>query len=135
MATSLVKAALAALIAGGAAALAVPVHAQNAPENGVLTIYGDQKCPTDQNGNEIVVCRRRGADEQYRIPKDLRELKVTPENQAWAARDQAVLDAGQTGLGGCSTVGAEGPTGCLLKQARAAKREREEQKKAQADIP
>ena len=120
MAMIIARAALAAAIVAGAA-VALPAAAQNAPENGVLVIYGNQKCPTDSSGREIVVCSRRGADEQYRIPKELRELQVTPENESWAARDQAVLDAGASG--------------CFAKQAAAAKREREARKEAQSNIP
>ncbi|HEX7655465.1 MAG TPA: hypothetical protein VF404_00565 [Sphingomonas sp.] len=134
MAMIIARAALAAAIVAGAA-VALPATAQNAPENGVLVIYGNQKCPTDSSGREIVVCSRRGADEQYRIPKELRELQVTPENESWAARDQAVLDAGASGVGSCSTVGPGGASGCFAKQAAAAKREREARKEAQSNIP
>jgi hypothetical protein len=124
-----------AAIAGGAMLYVAPAAAQNAPENGVLVIYGNQKCPTDQNGNEIVVCQRRNADEQFRIPKEMRERVVTPDNQSWAARDQQVLSAGQTGVGTCSVVGAMGATGCTMQAVRAAKAERKKQAEEQADIP
>ena len=97
--------------------LAPSAQAQNAPQNGVLVIYGNQKCPTTDDGNEIVVCVRRNASEQFRIPKELRELEITPENESWAARAQANDDAGAVGVGSCSTVGPGGATGCFLQNA------------------
>jgi len=122
----------AALIGGMAAA---PASAQNAPQNGVLVIYGDQKCPTDSNGREIVVCQRRDAGEQFRIPKELRQLEITPENESWTARSQDVLDAGGSGIGSCSVSGAGGDTGCFAKQAQAWKREKQRRQEEQANIP
>ena len=82
------KAALAATMTTGfGAALSVPgvAQAQSIPAP-TMVIYGKQKCPTDSDGNEIVVCVRRAPGEQFRIPKELRELKVTPENESWAAK-------------------------------------------------
>ena len=109
--------------------------ARGAPVNGVLVLYGNERCPTNSNGEEIVVCQRRSAQEQFRIPQEVRTLEVTPENESWAARDQAVLDAGASGVGSCSTVGPGGASGCFAKQAAAAKREREARKEAQSNIP
>ena len=94
--------------------------AKGAPINGVLVLYGNQRCPTDTSGNEIVVCERRSAAEQFRVPKELREFEVTPENQAWAARSQATLaeGTGVNGIGSCSTVGPGGQSGCFLQASR-----------------
>lgn len=134
--TTILRASLAAaVLIGSGAALAGPAAAQNAPENGVLVIYGNQKCPTDQNGNEIVVCQRRDADEQYRIPKELREFEVTPDNKSWAAREETMRDVGATGVGSCSAVGASGATGCVMQQVRANKIENKKKAEEQADIP
>ena len=99
---------------------------REAPVNGVLTIYGNQRCPTDNSGNEVVVCVRRSAAEQFRIPKDLREFKVTPQNQSWAKNQGVTLAAGQGGIGSCTTVGPGGGIGCLAQQTRAAKAEAKE---------
>ncbi|HEX8486186.1 MAG TPA: hypothetical protein VF643_12470, partial [Sphingomonas sp.] len=98
-------------------------------------LYGNERCPTDNNGNEIVVCEQRSAEEQFRVPKELREFQVTPQNEAWAARAQGTLDAGvgTNSIGSCSTVGAGGQTGCFAQQARAARKANTAAKAAQAE--
>ena len=103
---------------------------RNAPVNGVLTLFGNERCPTDSNGNEVVVCVRRSAAEQFRIPKEMREFKVTPANESWAARAQGLVNdpTASGGIGSCSTVGPGGSTGCFLKQAQAAKAENKDKK-------
>ncbi len=104
--------------------------ARQAPINGVLTLFGNQRCPTDSTGAEVVVCVRQGAAEQYRIPKALRNFQVTPENEAWASRVVANDSVASTGTGSCSTVGPGGSTGCFRQQAR---QQRAEKKERQAD--
>jgi hypothetical protein len=122
-----------------AAALAVPLAwaapaaAQQAP--GVLLIYGNDKCPTNKEGEEIVVCRRLDESERYRVPKDLRESEVTPQRESWAVRQQEALATGATGTGSCSTVGANGATGCFVQQATIARRERRREKAAEQNLP
>ena len=103
---------------------------RNAPVNGVLTLFGNERCPTDHDGNEIVVCVRRSAAEQFRIPKDLREFKITPANESWALRAQGLVnDPGVAGgIGSCSTVGPGGQSGCFLQQAAQARAEKKEKK-------
>ena len=99
---------------------------RGAPVNGVLVLYGNERCPTNGDGEEIVVCERRDAKEQFRVPKELREFVVTQENRSWAARSQEVLAAGvgASSIGSCSTVGPGGQTGCFAQQARANRAER-----------
>lgn len=97
--------------------------ARGAPVNGVLVLYGNERCPTNSNGEEIVVCQRRSAQEQFRIPQEVRTLEVTPENESWAAREKSNQDVGAVGVGSCSTVGAGGATGCFVQNARRSKRE------------
>jgi hypothetical protein len=96
---------------------------RNAPVNGVLVLYGNQRCPTNDDGAEVVVCVRRGAEEQFRIPKELREFEVTPQNEAWAVREKSTLaeGSGVNSIGSCSTVGAGGQTGCFVQNARRAR--------------
>lgn len=95
--------------------------ARGAAINGVLVIYGNQRCPTDREGNEVVVCERRSLSEQYRVPKELREFQITPENQSWARQAQGTLAAGEgvNAIGSCSVVGPGGQSGCFLQSARA----------------
>ncbi|HTG37974.1 hypothetical protein [Sphingomonas sp.] len=106
--------------AGMAGASLAPsaASAQNAMQNGVLYIYGNDRCPTNADGEEIVVCVRKSEAERFRIPQELRELEITPENQAWAVRQEQTLNAGDSGIGSCSAVGIGGATGCFGQAAR-----------------
>jgi len=107
-----------------------------APVNGVITLYGNQRCPTNKDGAEVAVCVRRSAEEQFRIPKELRNFEVTPENAAWATRVKGEADVGATGVGSCSTVGPGGATGCFVQNANRAKAEsRARAKEANPDLP
>lgn len=125
---------LAALAA--APALIPSAQAQNAPQNGVLVIYGDDKCPTNTNGEEIVVCQRLDEAERFRIPKTLRETTGRPQvNQSWAVRSQDALTTGGVGTGSCSAVGAGGSTGCFVQQATAARAEAKARKKEAENLP
>jgi hypothetical protein len=112
-------------------------QAQNAAQNGVLVIYGNDKCPTNDNGDEIVVCQRLDEAERFRIPKNLRDDKAgTPQQtESWAVRSQGALGAGATGTGSCSAVGASGSTGCFVKRATQARAESRARKQEQTDLP
>jgi len=126
------------IVAGLAAApLMVPAaQAQNAAQNGVLLIYGDDKCPTNDNGEEIVVCQRLDEAERFRIPKSLRDQTGRPQaNESWAVRSEDALDAGRTGTGSCSTVGANGSTGCFVRQATKARAESRARRDEAAELP
>ena len=126
MAAMLIGAPGIAQVAGPGASKPVAVEGtgavpKRAPINGVLTLYGNERCPTDTDGNEVVVCVRRSAAEQFRVPKELREFVVTPENASWAAKAQGTLASGEgvNGIGSCSVIGAGGQSGCFLQSARA----------------
>ena len=111
--------------------------AKRAPVNGVLVLYGNERCPTNTDGDEIVICERRGAAEQFRIPKELREFQVTPQNESWAMRAASTLDTGvgASSIGSCSAVGPGGQTGCFAQSARAARRQKQADKAAEPELP
>ena len=114
------------ILATFAAALMLPVAAMAQQADRVLVIYGNDKCPTNASGEQIVVCTIRPEGERFRIPKELRTpLVITPENQSWAAKANDTLNAGAaSGIGSCSAVGAGGWSGCWAQQMRAAKAQR-----------
>jgi hypothetical protein len=101
---------------------ASPAVAQQAER--VLVIFGNDPCPSNSAGEEIVVCARRPEEERYRIPKELRPASTSPENTSWAVRSEAIEETGRTGIDSCSAVGAGGWTGCWAQQMRNARRER-----------
>ena len=106
---------------------------RNAPVNGVLVLYGNEQCPTDRDGNEIVVCTRRDAAEQFRVPKELRNFKITPENQSWAMRAQGTLDTGGSGIGSCSAIGPGGSIGCSQQQFKETKQFNKDRKESEEE--
>ncbi len=107
-------------------------ESREAPVNGVLFLYGERaKCPTDANGNEIVVCVRRPAGEQFRIPKEIRPESIKPEYQSWANRSDSILETGGTGIGSCAPVGISN-SGCVVQQFRRARSENKARKEADA---
>lgn len=108
-------------IALTAAMLALPALAQTAssePPKKIrsVTLVGDEKCPPPTSADEVVVCARMSPEEQYRIPKELRnEGPVEVQRQSWAAKtdrmDEIAREAG--GLPDtCSPSGTGGQTGC-----------------------
>ncbi|PTQ12772.1 hypothetical protein CLG96_01060 [Sphingomonas oleivorans] len=107
------------LLAAFFAALpSAPATAQRV--DNVLTIYGNDPCPTS-NGEEIVVCKRLDERERYRIPEELRGSLPSPGNERWADRAKSLEYVGASGTGSCTANGNGGWTGCwsrLMKQAR-----------------
>lgn len=123
------------MIAAAAAALsfglmAAPAQAQDAPVNGVVTIFGDDPCPAD------VICVRAPETDRYRIPAEIRaQAPIAPRNESWAVRQETALTVGQTGTNSCSTVGASGSTGCFVKEATAAMADARARRRAETDLP
>ena len=122
-------------LAAAPLAAPLPALAQNAAQNGVLVIYGDDKCPTNADGDEVVICVRRPAEERFRIPKELRDQQVAPQNESWAVRQQGAMSVGDTGIGSCSAVGPGGGIGCSSREIQAGKAEADARKKAEKVLP
>jgi len=96
-----------------------------------VTVYGEEACPKAEEG-EVVVCSRKDADEQFRIPEELRQTEFTPAKNSWVNKAEVVTDVNREAGGlpdTCSPVGTGGQTGCFMEAARAAaaaKRERQQ---------
>lgn len=80
-----------------------------------VTLKDGEACPKS-TGDEVVVCARIPTDEQYRIPKELRNSgPVAVKNQSWAARTDTIDEVSREAGGlpnTCSPVGTGGATGC-----------------------
>src|SRR3546814_13448610 len=104
-----------ALIAAPAPAIAVAQETpqatptgdgqQGAPPEKIrnVTVYGDEPCPKAEDG-EVVVCSRRDADEQFRIPQELRETHYSPAKNNWVKQAQVVDDVSRTAGDGKGVV-------------------------------
>ena len=106
--------------------VATPAFAQDAEVDSTVQpkkirsvfVYGNEPCPQAANGDEIVVCRRAPAEEQYRIPPPLREAPANPANTSWATRVDAIIQDSDVAIpGSCSPVGSGGQTGCSREAA------------------
>jgi len=103
-----------------------------------VQLTGNDKCPTAQ-GDEIVVCSRINPDEQYRIPKQLRNTaEPAAQNQSWANRTAVADEVGRVAGGlpdTCSPVGTGGQSGCTQMWARAYAAEKKAAEKNDAMMP
>jgi len=138
-AVSLLCAALVALPAGVSAQVEPAGDTGRVPQRvRSVTLEGNEACPKAQ-GDEVVVCSRINPDEQFRIPKPLRDsAEPAAKNQAWTNR-VATADQVSRVAGGlpdtCSPVGSGGQTGCALAINRAWAAERRAAEKNDSMIP
>lgn len=137
-----------ALSAAAALALlpAAAVSAQSQAESGQppqrirqVTLTGEERCPTAAS-DEIVVCSRLDPNEQFRVPKALRQAPEVPaQNQSWVNRAATVDRVGRVAGGlpnTCSAVGAGGQTGCAIVAGQAwAAEKRQERIEAERAAP
>ena len=80
-----------------------------------VQVYGDDPCPRSSH-DEIVVCGREPETDRYRIPKRLRDDRVSVPEQAWSNRVQTLDDVSRAGLpNSCSPVASGGQTGCFAR--------------------
>lgn len=117
------------------AVMTVPAPAEAQRAERVLVIFGNDACPTNASGDEIIVCARRPESERYRIPKDVRPRSQATQNQSWAVRSQSAMSTGRTGTDSCSAIGGGGWTGCWAEQMRAAKAEAKQKAADERDVP
>ena len=130
---------IAVLLAAPAVASAQQAETGQPPERiRSVTLTGTQTCPKSV-GNEVVVCSRINPDEQYRVPKALRnQAEPTAANQSWVNRAASVDQVSRVAGGlpdTCSPVGNGGQTGCALAQNRAYAAERRAAEKNDAVVP
>ena len=74
----------------------------------------------------VLVCKRVGEEERYRIPERLREGGTLQERTAWAKKVRSIERVGRTGIQSCSPVGPAGYTGCMEQMIRDAREESDE---------
>ena len=133
-----ILAAVAVAMLAPIAPIAAPAMAQDAPVNGIVYLYKPtDRCPTDSDGNEIVVCVRRPPGSQYRIPHEVLPTTMKEEYKAFAARNEdSIANAGAAGTGSCTSTGIGGASGCNDQAIANWRRERAAQRAAQeADKP
>ncbi|MEH3037389.1 MAG: hypothetical protein PGN23_13030 [Sphingomonas adhaesiva] len=103
-----------------------------------IQLQGSEACPKAQ-GDEIVVCSRINPEEQFRIPKELRNTaEPAAKNQAWTNRVAVADRASRVGAGipdTCSPVGTGGQTGCALAINQAFAAEKRAAEKNDSMIP
>ncbi|MCJ8156836.1 hypothetical protein [Sphingomonas sp. LaA6.9] len=95
-------------------------HAQERERINQIVVYGDDPCPAS-SADEIVVCARKGENERFRIPENLRGNPNDPARDSWANHAERLEYVGRTGIGSCSTAGSGGASGCfnqIMRQAR-----------------
>lgn len=112
------------------APLAVPAAPVQAQQR-MLTIFGDDKCPSD------TICVVAPESERYRIPKPFRDgaVEKSPDSVSWAVRSQQTLDVGKAGPGSCTPDGPGGWTGCFMKQMKEAYAEEKATQPETPEVP
>ncbi|WP_260482644.1 hypothetical protein [Sphingomicrobium flavum] len=105
-------------------AMATPAAAQRSQQSEII-VFGDDPCPRSTE-DEIVVCKRLGEEERFRIPQTLRRTEERVENQSWSARARFLESQNVTGIPQCSAVGPGAADGCLQKEINDAFAKREQ---------
>ncbi len=128
----------AALVLAPAAAFAQAEEGRTPERVRSVTITGDQKCP-ESTADEVVVCSRIDPDEQYRIPKEMRNRAEVPANRGSWVNRAATVDQVSRVAGGlpntCSPVGTGGQTGCTQLWNRLYAAERRQADEEAAMVP
>jgi len=103
-----------------------------------VTLSGDQACPKSTD-EEVVVCSRIDPEEQYRIPKEMRDTQEVAANRSsWVNRTATIDQVGRQAGGlpnTCSPNGFGGQTGCALMANRAYAAEKRAAERNDALVP
>lgn len=98
-----------------------------------VEVFGDDKCP-EPRGEEIIVCKRVGESERFRIPTELRE-PAAADSVSQEGRVDEMVALGRSGPGSCSAQGPGGFTGCFQQQVEANRKERRDVRRARQEEP
>ena len=86
------------------------VDVPTAPRQRIVTVFGEEKCPVRTSPDEVVICRRRPAEEQFRLPVAVRNEQRIEKRDDVGARiglaDHSIAPDS------CSAVGTVGQYGC-----------------------
>jgi len=93
-----------------AAVRAQGVDVPTAPRQRVVTVFGAEKCPVGRSPDEVVICNRRPADEQFRLPEAVRREQVIEKRDDVGARI-GLADHTMAPVN-CTAVGTQGQFGC-----------------------
>ncbi len=116
-----------------AATIGFGIPAQAQYRERVVEVFGQDKCP-EPRGGEIVVCKRVGESERFRIPTEFREPAAADRESQESRVDQMVA-LGRSGPGSCSNQGPGGFTGCFQQQVEANRNERRAVNRARQEEP
>jgi hypothetical protein len=102
-------------------ALVIPTVAP--AQERILTVFGKDKCPSN------TICVTAPESERYRIPKQLRDATVKPQNESWAARSQGTLSVANASPSACASATAASGGGCWASEMRRAREQRKQDAK------
>ncbi|MFC7535894.1 hypothetical protein ACFQPG_00765 [Sphingomonas sp. GCM10030256] len=77
----------------------------------------EQECRSQDDGDAIVVCRRRDAVGRYQV-SDPKKWEPTAGVDSVSRERSRWTEHGDSGIGSCSAVGPGGWTGCQLKEKK-----------------
>lgn len=85
-----------------------------------------QECrPGREEGDEVVVCARRDAQRRYQVTDPNAPFDPLGSIDSVARERSRWVEEGETGTQSCSPVGPGGWTGCMLKQWKKDRQQRE----------
>ena len=103
-----------------------------------VTLSAGQACPKSTS-EEVVVCSRINPEEQYRIPKEMRDTAEVPAARSSWVNQAATIDQVSRVAGGlpdtCSPIGTGGQSGCALQWNQAYAAEKRAAERNDALVP